>query len=119
MDKKYVTQGNIYMCDFSGAKGSEQKGTRPVLVVTSNIANQFSNIIIVVPLTSKNKNTLPIHYTLYKKKYPLLSEDSIVLCEQIKAIDKDRLGKYMGKINTEDLKNVIKTINENFTIHNN
>lgn len=117
MKDKFISQGHIYMCDFSGAKGSEQKGTRPALVVTSNVANQFSNVITVIPLTTKHKNSLPVHYILLYDKYKYLSEDSVLLCEQIRTVDKERIGKYIGKIDLEDLVEVIDTIGENLKIY--
>lgn len=115
MKNNFVSQGNIYMCDFGNGKGSEQRGTRPAIVVSSNVCNQFSSVVVVIPLTSKIKAELPVHYTLYHTKYHNLKKAmSIVLCEQIRAVDKTRIGKFIEKVDKRDLIKIIETINNNF-----
>jgi mRNA interferase MazF len=117
MNDKFISQKHIYMCELDGI-GSEQRGVRPVLVVSNNINNQFSNVVTIVPLTSKIKNSLPVHYYLYQSKYThLLCPISTVLCEQIRTIDKIRIGDFIEKIDMDDFNYIISTINENFKIY--
>lgn len=114
MNDKFISQKHIYMCELDGI-GSEQRGERPVLVVSNNINNQYSNVVTIVPLTSRSKKSLPIHYFLYKKKYIRLPSDiSTVLCEQIRSIDKSRIKGFIEKIDNKDFEEIIKTINKNF-----
>ena len=92
-----VKRGDLYLADLSFAVGSEQTGVRPVLIIQNNKGNKYSPTTIIVCLSSKihSKAKIPTHYLLPELnglKYP-----SMVLCEQIKVIDKDRLIKKIGK----------------------
>lgn len=111
MSKREIYQGQIYICDLgSDNVGSEQSGERPCLVIQNNILNYTSNIIIVIPITSKKKKYLPTHYILTNTKYPFLNfNENTVLCECIRSISKKRLGKLVGQIDTEDLNNILRT----------
>ena len=83
----HVLRGEIYWADLGQGIDSEQGGIRPVLVIQNDIGNAKSTTTVVIPLTSKNKKSLPIHVLV---KDTLLYE-SISLCEQIRAISKSRL----------------------------
>lgn len=111
MSKREIYQGQIYICNLgSDNVGSEQSGERPCLVIQNNILNYTSNIIIVIPITSKRKKYLPTHYILTNTKYPFLNfNENTVLCECIRSISKKRLGKLVGQIDTEDLNNILRT----------
>lgn len=116
MAKTKIKQGDIYMVNFSNnTVGSEQKGVRPALVVQNDCGNEYSPTTIVLPITSRNKNNLPTHYVLSKEDYPSLSfSKNIVLAEQIKTIDKTRLGRKICSINKIDIDNIMSIINNNF-----
>ena len=78
-------RGDIYIANLNPFKGSEQGGTRPVLVLQNNDGNYFCPTLIVAPLSSKlKKPNLPTHFLL--KKGRGLMTDSIVELEQIKTI---------------------------------
>lgn len=111
MSKREIYQGQIYICDLGNDNvGSEQSGERPCLVIQNNILNYTSNIIIVIPITSKRKKYLPTHYILTNNKYPFLNfNENTVLCECIRSISKKRLGKLVGQIDVEDLNNILRT----------
>ena len=98
-----IKRGEIYYADLGqGNIGSEQSGTRPVLVVQNDIGNRFSPTVIVACMTSRLfKNEIPTHVRLAKETYGL-AEDSLVLCEQIKTIDKIRLRGRIAKLNLPD-----------------
>ena len=98
-----IERGEIYFADLgSDSIGSEQSGTRPVLIVQNNIGNRFSPTVIVVCMTSRMfKNEIPTHVKLDGKRYNL-QDDSLVLCEQIKTLDKSRLLSRVGKLNLSD-----------------
>ncbi|MCL2587253.1 MAG: type II toxin-antitoxin system PemK/MazF family toxin [Firmicutes bacterium] len=87
-----IKRGEIYFADLgTGQVGSEQSGTRPVLIVQNDIGNRFSPTVVVACITSKLfKNDIPTHVPL--EGYGL------VLCEQIKTIDKSRLLRRLGKL---------------------
>lgn len=91
-------RGDIYLAKLDGL-GSEQRGTRPVLILQNNNRNETSNTLICVCLTSKNKR-------LDMKCHIKLNDESIVLCEQIKTIDKRRVIKKIGHVEGDQLKQI-------------
>lgn len=99
-------RGDIYKANLNPFKGSEQGGTRPVVVLQNNIGNIFSPTLVIAPLTSKvyNKSDIPTHYIV--RDVPQLSEESLVLLEQIKTIDKQRVIEYIGRVSKEDMKGI-------------
>lgn len=109
--KREVYQGQIYICDLGDNNiGSEQSGERPCLVIQNNILNATSEIIIVIPITSKCKKTLPTHYILTNDKYSFLTYDkNTVLCECIRSLSKKRIKKLIGQIDNNDLEQILKT----------
>lgn len=93
-----VNRGEIYFADLSPVVGSEQGGGRPVLIVQNNIANHFSPTVIVAVFTSKlTKRDLPTHVIVHPEKSGL-RRTSLVLTEQLRTLDKSRLGRYIGKL---------------------
>lgn len=111
MSKREIYQGQIYICNLGNDNmGSEQSGERPCLVIQNNILNATSEVIIVVPITSKRKKFLPTHYILTNQKYNFLSfGENTVLCECIRSLSKKRLGKLLGQIEQDDLEQILKT----------
>jgi mRNA interferase MazF len=114
-----VKRGEIYFADLGENNlGSEQSGTRPVLIIQNNIGNRFSPTVIVACITSKMyKNDIPTHVRLFKdsyqpteaadgESYSTLTSDSLVLCEQLKTIDKSRLRTRVAALNGYDLMRV-------------
>ena len=86
-----VHRGDIYYADLSPVVGSEQGGIRPVLIVQNDIGNKYSPTVICAAITSQmNKAKLPTHIALSSAVYAL-PKDSVVLLEQIRTIDKQRL----------------------------
>jgi mRNA interferase MazF len=95
-------RGEVYQANLDPIAGSEQGGTRPVLIVSRDSLNANAPIVIVVPLTSRaNKKRLyPTHVELAAGE-AALSKDSIVLCEQVRAISKNRLTKRIGQMSSQ------------------
>lgn len=94
---KTIKRGDIYYADLSPAVGSEQGGTRPVLIVQNNVGNKHSPTVIIAVLTSKSKRKLPTHIAINSGEGNL-AMDSTVLLEQLRTIDKFRLQKYVGSV---------------------
>lgn len=116
---KPIRQKSIYMCDFSGAKGSEEKGLRPALVVQNNVGNDYSPITWVVPITSKDKKDRISHHMLFREKYGFLEyKENTVLCEQLTTKDMSRISRYVGTISDFDFDIVIKKIKDNMKQYN-
>lgn len=113
--KRQINQRDIYYCDFGDNDGSEQSGERPSLIISNDLGNVNSDTIIVLPITSKKKKDLPIHYILYKNVYPFFKdEENTVLTEQIRCVSKKKLHKKMGQISVEDFNNIVMILNVNF-----
>lgn len=94
---EFVKRGDIYLANLNPVEGSEQGGIRPVLVIQNDTANLHSPTVIVVPMTSKPKKVyLPTHIVLPRSLG--IKEDSVLLFEQIRTIDKSRLIKYIAPI---------------------
>ena len=93
-----VKRGEIYYADLSPVVGSEQGGIRPVLIIQNDVGNRFSPTVIAAAITSRrDKAKLPTHIPLYAEGCGL-SKDSIILLEQIRTIDKQRLREHMGRV---------------------
>lgn len=100
-----IRRGDIYISvDFNGARGSEQTGIRPCIVVSNDLCNKHSPVISVVPVSSQiAKFRLPTHLFLDKYMYSLTS-DSLALVEQVTSIDKSRLGaRHIKGLSYKDL----------------
>jgi len=93
-------RGEIWLIDWSHARGSEQEGIRPSLILQSDKGNLNDNYhnTIVLAITTKGKD-IPFHIFLKSDKENGLKEDSFIKCEQIFTVSKERLVKKIGKIN--------------------
>lgn len=86
-----MKRGDIYYADLRPVVGSEQGGIRPVLIVQNDVGNRHSPTIICAAITSKmNKAKLPTHIELSAGRYDMV-KDSVILLEQLRTIDKQRL----------------------------
>ena len=86
-----VRRGDIYYADLSPVVGSEQGGIRPVLIIQNDVGNRHSPTVICAAITSRmNKAKLPTHVELDAKKCQIV-KNSVILLEQIRTIDKQRL----------------------------
>lgn len=103
-----VKRGDIFYADLSPVVGSEQGGTRPVLIVQNDTGNKHSPTVIAAAITSQtNKAKLPTHIEFSGPSVGL-SKDSVVLLEQIRTIDKRRLREHMGHLD-EGMMNRVDT----------
>lgn len=103
-----VKRGDIFYADLSPVVGSEQGGTRPVLIVQNDTGNRHSPTVIAAAITSQTgKAKLPTHIDLAGHSVGL-TKDSVVLLEQIRTIDKKRLREHMGRLD-ESLMNQVDT----------
>jgi mRNA interferase MazF len=90
-----IKRGDIYYAELNPVVGSEQGSHRPVVIIQNNRGNKHSLTVIVAPVTGKlKKNPIPTHVLLPKSCG--LERDSLALTEQIRAIDRSRLGNYIG-----------------------
>ena len=105
-----VKRGDIYFADMGEGVGSEQNGIRPVLVLQNDIGNKYSPTTIVALITSISKKmNLPVHYEI-PKKTSNLPQDSVVLLEQLRTIDKQRLLKKVSNLNESQMDSINQKI---------
>ena len=90
--------------------GSEQGGRRPVVIIQNDMGNQHAPTVIAVPLTgSTAKPDLPTHARVSCGEGGLW-RDSIALCEQVRTLEKSRLGRRLGSLSPQTLRDVEKAL---------
>lgn len=101
-----IKRGDIYYADLRPVVGSEQGGVRPVLVIQNDIGNRHSPTVICAAITSKiNKAKLPTHVELDTRRCNMV-KDSVILLEQLRTIDKQRLKEKICHIDSDLLERV-------------
>ena len=112
-----INRGEVYYADLSPVIGCEQGGTRPVVIVQNNIGNRHSPTVIAAAITSKqDKTSLPTHIPV-KGESCGLAKDSVVLLEQIRTIDKQRLREKTGRLCAEDIERMNNALNISFGLN--
>lgn len=113
-----IKRGDIYYADLSPVVGSEQGGMRPVLIVQNDVGNKYSPTVIAAAITSQRfKTQLPTHIQVDAQDCGL-SKDSIVLLEQVRTLDKQRLKERMGNLDERDMTRVNRALSVNLGILN-
>ena len=99
-------RGDIYLADLSPFCGSEQGGVRPVVVIQNNTGNKHAPTLGVASITAKTrkKTKQPTHYLI--RNNPALSRPSLVLLEQLRTIDKQRIIKYLGRVTRKEMRGI-------------
>ena len=108
-----IQRGDILYADLGVQyQGSMQGGMRPVVVVSNNRANKYSTVLTVVPLSSKiyKKQSLPTHVFVSAYKCEGLEQHSIALCEQVTALNYDRIVEHIGRVNEETLARITEAV---------
>ena len=104
-----IKRGDMFYADLSPVVGSEQGGIRPVIIIQNDVGNKYSPTVIAAAITSQTgKTKLPTHIEI-NSSLSGLKNNSVVLAEQIRTIDKSRLKERIGHIDDE---NVIHKIND-------
>jgi len=105
-----VKRGEVYFADLSPVVGSEQGGVRPVLVLQNDIGNRFSPTVIIAAITAQiQKAKLPTHVEIDAKKYGF-ERDSVILLEQIRTIDKQRLTDKITQLDPQMMGNINRAL---------
>ncbi|TFE27201.1 type II toxin-antitoxin system PemK/MazF family toxin [Cohnella luojiensis] len=101
-----VKRGDVFYADLSPVVGSEQGGVRPVLIIQNDIGNRFSPTVIVAAITAQiQKAKLPTHVEIEAKNHGM-ERDSVILLEQIRTIDKQRLTDKITHLDDETMRKV-------------
>ena len=98
-----IKRGDIYYADLRPVVGYEQGGVRPVLIIQNDAGNRHSPTVICAAITSRmNKAKLPTHVELSSQECDI-SKDSVILLEQIRTIDKQRLKEKVCHLDARTL----------------
>ena len=116
--KKTYYRGDVYMADLGQGVGSEQGGSRPVVIVQNDMGNHYSPTVIVAAMTSKadSKAKLPTHVELNTRRCAMI-KDSVILLEQLRTIDKQRLKEKICHIDEELQQRVDEALMVSLELH--
>ncbi|MBR1585639.1 MAG: type II toxin-antitoxin system PemK/MazF family toxin [Clostridia bacterium] len=105
-----MKRGDIYFANLDPVVGSEQGGVRPVLIIQNDLGNRFSPTVIILPLTSKTgKAPLRTHVPLLPPQGGI-RRPSVILCEQVRTLEKSRLTRRLGRLTNEKMALVEKAL---------
>ena len=106
-----IRRGDIYYEDLTPVVGCEQGGRRPVLVIQNDVGNHHGSTVIVAAITSRRrrKRRLPTHIGLPRLPTGLRTA-SFAMLEQVRTIDRMRLGAYIGRLDGERMAAVDRAI---------
>ncbi|NUM43897.1 MAG: type II toxin-antitoxin system PemK/MazF family toxin [Anaerolineales bacterium] len=104
-----ILRGDVFTVDLEPVRGSEQGKARPALVIQNDIGNRFSPTIIVAPITSGNYTKFDVNVEI-KAPEGGLANNSIILLNQIRTVDRTRFGRYWGRVSAETMQKVDEAI---------
>ena len=101
-----VKRGEIWLADLNPVRGSEQAGIRPVLIFQNNTINRFTITVLAIPFTTNlRRASLPSCVRISKNEGGL-TNDSVALCHQLRALDKTRLQRKLGTVRQDTLSTI-------------
>ena len=110
MPANFPRRGEIYFADLDPVVGSEQGGHRPVLVIQNDNGNRYSSILIVAAITSApTRRTYPVDIVITSEHSGLMAGSRVML-NQIKSVDKQRIGRYVGSLDESEMDRVERAI---------
>ena len=104
-----LKRGDVVMCDLNPVMGTEQAGIRPCVVLQIDRANDVSPHTMIEPFTTRIRRTMLASHVFIEAGVGGLSQDSVLLCEQIQVIDKRRIVKVLGDLGEGCMKEIRKT----------
>lgn len=103
-----IERGDILLIELDPTKGSEMQKTRPCIVVTNNVANTISRVLMIVPMTSQKIEKLFPHEVLIPKGKGVLKISKANIA-QMRTVDCSRIKSKLGSV-------LEKTLNEVDTV---
>ena len=112
-----IRRGDIYYADLRPVVGSEQGGISPVLEIQNDVGNRHSPTVICAAITSRmNKAKLPTHVEIDARRYQIV-KNSVILMEQVRTIDKQRLKDLVCNLDKEIMNKVDEALKVSFELH--
>lgn len=91
-----VSRGEIWLANLNPTQGSEQSGTRPVLIFQNNSINRFTSTFLTIPFTTNLRRASLPTCVLVREGEGGLAKDSVALCHQLRVLDKMRMVRRLG-----------------------
>ncbi|KAF0108007.1 MAG: mRNA interferase [Anaerolineaceae bacterium] len=105
-----ILRGDMLWADLNPARGHEQAGLRPVVVISHDVFNERSGTVIALAITSQPQQAgFPLTLELQTADLP---KQSWVKISQIRTLSVERLGKKIGHLSLEVLEQIIEGLNE-------
>ena len=105
-----ILRGDIFWADLNPAKGHEQAGLRPVLILSQEVFNEKSGTVIAIALTSQpQRASYPLTLELSS---PRLPKQTWAKISQIRTMSVERIGKKLGRVSDQELQQVVDGLNE-------
>lgn len=98
-----LKRGEVWLADLNPTQGSEQAGTRPVIIFQNDIVSRFSTTVVAIPLTTNQRRASSPICLVINQGEGGLAQDSVALCFQIRVLDKTRLIRKLGQLNSETI----------------
>ena len=93
-----MKRGEVWWVDLDPTRGGEIQKTRPAVILTVDALNRARRTVVVVPLSSSATPRPPIVVSV-----PSAGAGSVAVCDQVRAVDKARLVRHIGKLSESDL----------------
>ena len=103
-------RGEVFLASFDPTIGAEIQKTRPALVIQNDVGNRYSPLTIVAAITSHHHSPLYPHQVLIEAPEGGLQVDSVILLNQIRSVDKQRLVRRLGVLTAETLARVDRAL---------
>ncbi len=104
-----ISRGDIYLVSFDPARGSEQRGVRPALIIQNDRGNELSAKTIVAAMSARQGRPYPFRVEVSSRESGL-SEHSEVLLDQILTITQERLGRKVGQLSPHVMEQVDRAL---------
>ncbi|HRQ39214.1 MAG TPA: type II toxin-antitoxin system PemK/MazF family toxin [Chloroflexota bacterium] len=101
-----ISRGDIVLCDLNPVIGTEQASIRPAVIVQIDRANSASPHTIIIPFTTKIGRALLPSHVFFPAGVGNLKQDSVLLCEQVRVVDKRRIIRVLGHLDETTMQNV-------------
>ena len=106
----YPRRGEVYWANLDPAVGSEMTKTRPVVIISNDLGNRFSRRVTIAPFTSVHLEVVYPFEVRVARGEAGLDRDSKVALDQIRAVDKRRIGRRLGHLSTQRMQLVDRAI---------
>ncbi len=98
-----MKRGEVYDASLGFTEGSEQRGTRPVVIISRDAINEASPVVVIVPFTRYRGQSIYPSQAFLRAPEAGLERDSVATAEQVRAIDKGWLGRLRGALSPESV----------------